>query len=169
MKIQTRFALVLLAAWCGSFSLYAADPAPAAKSAVKTGEKPPDPGPAIKLPDLAVTKFAMSTEKVDRNRTILLIRVENIGAVSSARTGLIVDCRLPDKDNQHCLGTAPPPRFHLPALAVGEGRDFTLPLRHLLPQVGKNDRHELRARVDTGVRIQDSNRYNNFKKLEIVY
>lgn len=169
MKIHGHFAWFLLTASCGIFPLYAADPAPAAKTAEKTAEKSPDAGPAIKLPDLAVTKFAMSTEKVDRNRTILLIRVENIGAVPSARTGVIVDCRLPDKDNQHCPGTTPPPRFHLPALAVGAGRDFTLPLRHLLPQIGKKDRHELRARVDTGVRIQDSNRYNNFKKLEIVY
>ena len=150
-------------------ALYAADPAPVAKTAVKTGEKPPDPGPAIKLPDLAVTKFTMNTEKVDRNRTILHIRVENIGAVPSARTGLIVDCRLPDKNNQHCLGNTPPPRFHLPALAVGGGRNFTVPLRRLLPQIGKKDRHELRARVDTGVRVQDSNRYNNFRKLEIIY
>ena len=165
MKNRGLSALVLLTVLYGIPALYAADPAPAGKS----GEKSPDPGPTIKLPDLAVMKFAMSTEKIDRHKTILLVRIQNIGAAPSGRTGLIVDCRLPDQENKHCPGTSPPPRFHLPALAVGEARDFTVPLGRFLPRVGKKDRHELRARVDTGVRIQDSNRYNNFKKLEVVY
>jgi len=168
MKVQYLYACLLLAIPV-THTLHAADPAPSTRATDKAGEKPAPTVPAAKLPDLTVTKFVMNTEKLDRNKTILLIRVENIGTAPSARTGVIVDCRLPDKENQHCPGTTPPPRFHLPALAIGEGRNFTVPLRHLLPHAGKKDRHELRARVDTGVRIQDGNRYNNFRKLEIVY
>src|SRR3989344_663121 len=159
MKVHHRCTLLLLA-------MFVTHPLPAAD---KAGEKSSPTAPAAKLPDLAVTKFVMNTEKLERNKTILLIRVENIGTAPSARTGVIVDCRLPDKENRHCPGTTPPPRFHLPALAIGDGRNFTIPIRKLLPNTGKNDRHELRARVDTGVRIQDGNRYNNFRKLEIVY
>lgn len=166
MKVRHRYALLLLALIV-THPLPAADPS--TRAADKVGEKAPPPAPAAKLPDLAVTKFAMNTEKLERNKTILLIRVENIGTAPSARTGLIVDCRLPDKEFRHCPGTTPPPRFPLPTLAIGDGRNFTIPIRKLLPNAGKNDRHELRARVDTGVRVQDSNRFNNFKKLEIVY
>lgn len=147
----------------------AADKTPAGPAADKAGEKSAPAAPPAKLPDLAITKFAMSTEKPDRNKTVLLIRVENIGTAPSTRTGVIVDCRLPDKENRHCHGSMPPPRFHLEPLAIGQGRDFKLPLKRFLQIVGNQERHELRARVDTGVRIQDSNRFNNFKKFEIIY
>ncbi len=166
MKVRHRYVLLLLALIV-THPLPAADPS--TRAADKAGEKTSPSAPAAKLPDLAVTKFVMNTDKLDRHKTILLIRVENIGTAPSARTGVIVDCRLPDKENRHCSGTTPPPRFHLPALAIGDGRNFTIPIRKLLPNAGKNARHEFRARVDTGVRVQDSNRYNNFKKIEIVY
>jgi hypothetical protein len=144
--------------------LHAAEPAPPAPPAGKTDEKP-----AVKLPDLAVTRFALSTGGVDRARSQLLMRIENIGNAPSARTGVIVDCRLPDKENRHCPGTTPPPRFHLPPLPVGDGRDFSLPLSRFLPAAARKERYELRARIDTGARIQESNRYNNFRKLDVVY
>lgn len=149
--------------------LRAADPAAPARATDKAGEKPSSPAPPAKLPDLAITRFSMSTDKPDRHKTVLHIRVENIGTAPSIRTGVIVDCRLPDKENRHCPGSTPPPRFPLPALGIGQGSDFKLPLRRFLPPAGEKERLELRARVDTGVRSQDSNRFNNFKKFEIVY
>ena len=168
MKVRHLYAFLLLA-MSATHALHAADPASSARGTDKAGEKPATTLPAAKLPDLAVTKFAMNTDKVDRQTTILLIRMENIGPAPSARTGVIIDCRLPDKENRHCPGSTPPPRFHLPPLAVGHGSDFKLPLRRFLSPAGNKDRHELRAGVDTGTRIPDGNRFNNFKKLEIVY
>lgn len=149
--------------------LRAADPVPPVRATDKAEEKPATPAPPAPSPDLAITRFSMSTDKPDRQNTVLHIRVENIGTAPSTHTGVIVDCRLPDKENQHCPGSAPPPRFPLPALATGEGRNFTVPLRRFLSSQGVKNRYEFRARVDTGARIQDSNRFNNFKKFEIVY
>lgn len=166
MMVRSLYTLVLLAA-VATCTVRAADPSPSGRATNKVSEKTPPP--AARLPDLAVTKFAMNTDKVNHHKTNLLIRIENIGTAPSARTGVIVDCRLPDRENRQCRGASPPPRFPLPALAAGAGHNLSVPLRRFLPAAGKQTRHELYVRVDTGARIPDSNRFNNVKKLEIVY
>jgi len=144
----------------------AAGPAPAA-----TGPKEaPADTPAVFLPDLAVISLTLSTPQIDRARTVLVVRIQNIGNAASGRTGLIVDCYQLGEEKQPCLGTNPPPLFRVPALPVGAARDYRVPLSRFLPRIGKkNQRYEIRARVDTGIRIQESNRYNNSRKLELTY